>query len=98
MKLHDFGLWFETWVANEWSKAIPKNHVAFSIWYNGVEIGWQREDGDLCVYSAQPYIMQVKDRFTNKAAYAFCPTYSVGLDLTLDDFEIVPNPDYPGDP
>ncbi len=87
MKLHDFGLWFRTtdcyriddWP--EWSTTIPETG-GFYIYYDGKLLGCQYPNFDLVVNRSHPHILKLK---------GWC---MIGRCLTLDDFEIIPNPDY----
>ncbi len=96
MKLTDFGLWFEYWSGNnyEWSFTIPKNH-AYEIFYDGYYLGKQWIDFDLVIYDDEPYIIMLKSKLSVRDNLR--RTYAFGHLLTLDDFEIIPNPDYKGD-
>jgi len=63
----------------------------FEIFYDGVEVGYQCGDFNLCLYPGDKFIMKLKNNFqVNKDCY------EVGRRLTLDDFEVIPNPDYKG--
>ncbi len=92
MKLTDFGLWFEYWSGNnyEWSTAIPQEGD-FYIVYDGVRLGHQYTDFDLGVFNDVQFIIKLKNNFTRSGAYE-----KIGRQLTMDDFEIIPNPDYKG--
>jgi len=90
MKLTDFGLWFLS-PGNRWSITIPPRGV-FSIWYDGYGLGVQDHDLSLEVYLYNPYIVRLKytfpvDRFCN---------YRIDRQLTMEDFDIIPNPNYRG--
>jgi hypothetical protein len=96
MKLTDFGLWFECWSGNsyEWSVTIPKN-PDYEIYYDGYYLGKQWSDFDLLICDNEPHIIRLKNKFLFKKSYR--RIYSFDRPLTLDDFEIIPNPDYRGD-
>jgi hypothetical protein len=88
VKLQDFGLWFQTYYTWAWSVTIPKTE--FRICYDGRILGWQYQDSDLKILEDQPHIIKLKNKF----AYDLKKYYRVGRLLTLDDFEIIENPDY----
>jgi hypothetical protein len=92
VKLTDFGLWFEYCSGNkyEWSVTIPKNPI-YDICYDGYYLGKQWSDFDLVIWKDTPHTIKLKNKFTNVGMY-----YEIGRLLTLDDFEIVQNPDYKG--
>ncbi len=91
MKLQDFGLWFQTYYTWDWSVTIPKR-AEFRIYYDGEKLGWQYLDFDLKILEYQPHIIKLKNKF----AHDLMEYYRIGRPLTLDDFEIVENPDYKG--
>ncbi len=92
MKLYDFGLWFVDVISEEWSTTIPQTGC-FSIRYDGNYLGVQYSDFVLQDYNSRRFTIKLKNKFARNGHY-----YEVGRLLTLDDFEIVPNPDYKGDP
>jgi hypothetical protein len=90
MKLTDFGLWFQS-PGNRWSITIPPRGI-FSIWYDGHGLGVQYTDLSLGVEHDTPYIVRLKhtfpmDRFGN---------YRIDRQITMEDFDIIPNPNYRG--
>ncbi len=106
MKIHDFGLWFKTYTddGGRWSTNIPplphrhpsyERHDGwdedyyFEIFYDGVELGFQWNDFDLEVYTGGQFIIKFKNNFKRNQ-----DCYEIGRRLTLDDFEIIPNPAY----
>jgi len=96
MKLEDFGLWFARWCGNswEWSVTIP-TYPHYFIYYDGRQLGRQWSDFDLTIYGDLRHIIRLKNKFPLREDYK--QTYAFGRLLTLDDFEIIPNPDYRGD-
>lgn len=95
MKIHDFGLWFQAYTVRgeiSWSATIPQTGY-FYIYYDSAPLGCQYDDFDLEVYTFNRFIIKLKNNFARNGYY-----YNIGRRLTLDDFEIVPNPDYKGDP
>jgi hypothetical protein len=90
VKIHDFGLWFKTWWTHKWSTIIPETR-GFAIYYDGKPLGGQSDDFDLRVYNDEQFIIKLKNEFAVSGSY-----HKIGRRLTLDDFEIVPNPNNPG--
>jgi hypothetical protein len=101
MKITDFGLWFMSWGGDihcRWSTTIPPEY-GFSIYYDGVELGYQSSDFGLSIYmnggypGCEPYLhtIKLKNRFRK-----IMERYYIGRPLTLDDFEIVESPEYRG--
>jgi hypothetical protein len=98
MKIHDFGLWFYYWADPwfEWSTKIPPK-LGFKIFYDGLCIG----DQFGCNFDIDsgptvgPHIIKLRKEFPLET---FTNMYriKIGRLLTLDDFEIIPNPDYLG--
>jgi hypothetical protein len=99
MRIHDFGLWFRLWIGHRiyrkgdptyiWSTSIPIEGD-FDIFYNGECLGCFYPDGpDLTIARDTRYIIKFRTKF-----YKFNDTYVPDRLLTLDDFEIVANPDY----
>ncbi len=99
MKIHHFGLWFH-WLLNyprsgrEWV-SIPPLECPFLIYYDGHYLGEQWVDFDLTIYDDEPHIIRLKNKFPFRENYK--QTYALDRPITLDDFEIVKNPDYRGD-
>jgi hypothetical protein len=94
VKLHDFGLWFKGWHANVWSATIPRTgdkNFPYDIYYDGEELGWQRSNLDLCIHICRSRIIKLKNNFHRDW---MTKDYKVGRILTIDDFEIIPNPNY----
>ncbi len=88
MKLHDFGLWFQS-PNNHWSTEIPQNQ-SFSIYYHGECIAYQIDH--------YPFVLQIFSGTTHTIKLKIPSVeenlldYHVGRKLTLNDFEIIPNP------
>jgi hypothetical protein len=93
MKLHHFGLWFCGWSSNNWSTAIPQTGL-FHIYYDGRLLGAQFRDFNLWVYEGRPHIINLKSYLTNTTSIYH--RYDIGRPLTIDDFEIIENPNYKG--
>jgi hypothetical protein len=97
MKLHHFGLWFNFWGYNNnemcvkgLSTAIPQS-PGFCIYYDGVRLGTQYLDFSLrIVRTREPNLLIMKVMPKEKKAGIF----SFNRLLTMQDFEIAPNPDY----
>jgi hypothetical protein len=95
VKITDFGLWFKGEDDEGrffWSSTIPQARV-FYIFYDGIPIGGLRDHGYLLMpYYHKPYKIKI---------ITDCPLlidfYEIGRPLTLEDFEIIPNPDYKSD-
>jgi len=98
MKLTDFGLWFCHCGGKDWSTTIPQKYGpqgTFEIFYDGRALGLYGEHSlALYIYKNLPHKINLKSKFSEGYDYWI----NIGRDLTLDDFEIIPNPDYPGDP
>ncbi len=93
MKLQDFGLWFQGLTSGKWSTIIPRKY-SYKIFYDGLFLGIQWSDFELEIYNLYPYIIVLKSKLP---VIKTCErTYAVGHRLTLDDFEIMENPDYRG--
>jgi hypothetical protein len=92
MKIHDFGLWFQTFDSGTYSTTIPQKGN-FKIIYDGSYIGFQTHTHkfDLRIWDDLPYIINLKNNFKKDGPY-----YSINRLITLDDFEVIPNPDYKG--
>jgi hypothetical protein len=100
MKLHEFGLWFRCWRGwNEylWSSTIPRDGD-FDIFYNGYLLATQAANFELIVdwryLNKIPYKMIVPNLIKKEGTAS---AYEVGRLLTMEDFNIVPNPLYTGD-
>jgi hypothetical protein len=100
MKLHDFGLWFEQY--GKWSTTIPDIEENFSIYYDGNLLGrhWK---GVLTLINniSSPYKIEIKAKFieipnSDDYLYSNYRQYVVDRRLTMEDFEVIPNPDYIG--
>ncbi len=91
MKLQHFGLWFHCRSSWEWSTTISKKG-AFDIYYDGHHLGGQWHDFSLTIYECKPYIIVLKNKLPISQGYKYAPAF--GRLLTLDDFDIIPNPDY----
>jgi len=99
MKITDFGLWFSLWNDNtciwSWSATITRAGL-YLIYYDGARLGYQDSSFYLTVYQDTPWIIQLKNSFPKTIHIRRYTTYSIGRLLTLDDFEIIANPDYKG--
>jgi hypothetical protein len=84
------GLWFRYWDGVwYWSAAIPQEH-SYIIYYDERVLGRQADNFELSIFdNGEPYLVKVKERFAH-----YGNRYDVGRVLTLDDFDIIPNPDY----
>jgi hypothetical protein len=88
MKITDFGLWF-LGSNNRWSTTIPEVGL-FHIYYDGEGLGWQGAAAfELVIWRNRPHIIHLKKDFH----LSYSENYAIGRQLSLDDFEIVPNPD-----
>ncbi len=85
------GLWFKSAEDGRWYDTIPQE-VGFGIYYDAKYLGAQWYDFDLIIEDDEPYIIVLKSKLPIKKGYT-C-TYAFGRLLTLDDFDIIPNPDY----
>jgi len=83
------GLWFRVGFGR-WYKTVPRK-PKFGIYYDGKYLGRQTADFDIVIWKESPHTIKLKNKFTNVGMY-----YEIGRLLTLDDFEIVQNPDYKG--
>jgi hypothetical protein len=94
MKITDFGLWFGFFIKDVWhnSTTIPPTN-RFSIYYDGECLGCKWSDLDLEIYDHNPHIVKLKNcRYQRVGLFI----YKLERNLYLEDFEIVPNPDYRG--
>ena len=95
MKITDFGLWFKGEDDEGrffWSSTIPQARV-FYIFYDGILIVGACDHGYSLIPSYhKPYKIKII-----KDCPLFSGIYKIGRPLTLEDFEIIPNPDYKGD-
>ncbi len=92
MKIYDFGLWFLC-DDGQWS-AIPQRPTSH-IYYDGSSLGYQYSNFDLAVYQDKRHLIQLRNQF---CSWGRDSTFKrMGRLLTLDDFEIIENPDYRGD-
>jgi hypothetical protein len=84
------------------TRALGKNDLLFSIYYQGELIGEQFSDFILQIYAGtrDPYIIKLENpAFEHEPSYDDVfdfPKYKIGRLLTLDDFKIVENPSYRG--
>jgi hypothetical protein len=69
--------------------------AGFYIYYDGMFLGRQWSDFELYCYSDQPLKIQLKKTFPKGWRWKTY-FYQIGRTLILDDFEIIPNPDYRG--
>ncbi len=97
MKLHDFGLWFWEHRTNprsnsKWSTTIPHS-PGYNIYYDGKLLAWQDIDLIFHICTAKSLIIRLRNSPTWDFKYII-EHYKVGRILTIDDFEIIPNPNY----
>ncbi len=93
MKLTDFGLWFFNFFNGEWSTTVPRpRHGGFRIYYDGEVLGDHLSNFDLELYCDGPHTIILKSGLPLRKGYI--DTYAFGRPITLEDFEIVKNPDY----
>ena len=107
MKLHDFGLWFGYWDSTSyaWYSAVPHRNASWiDITYDGVAVAVERNVGlkyELIIFQNHhaPYTIMIKCDFSfgDQRLPHTTLIIDIGRRLTLDDFEIVKNPDYRGD-
>jgi hypothetical protein len=99
MKLHDFGLWY--WADGRWTTTIPDIEENFSIYYDGYFFG-RKFQNYLSFFGniSYPYKINFKGNFlditTRDDNYSGYCQYVVDRRLTMEDFEVIPNPDYIG--
>jgi hypothetical protein len=89
VKITDFGLWFAL-PDTKWSTTIPETG-GFTIYYDGKYLGYHSYDFDLFVNAFNPFTLKFKNKFIYHN-----DSYLIGRCLTMDDFEIIANPDYKG--
>jgi hypothetical protein len=93
MRLIDFGLWFWEYRWDfEWSATVPRQ-FGYRIYYDGFLLGEHRSNFDLelcCDWG--PYNIILKSKLPLKKGHI--DTYVLDRPITLDDFEIVKNPNY----
>jgi hypothetical protein len=92
MKLHDFGLWFNS--HEGWFSAPPEEE--FEIYYDGERLGRQYPDFSMEILRCRPYKIKLKRRFPKVISHKFSNFYDIGRDLDISDFEIVVNTKYKG--
>jgi len=96
MKLQDFGLWFRYFSEYEfkWSASVPQSGY-YDIYYDGQRLVQLWNKFSFLIHDDKPHIAKLKIKFIkSKEGYYLvekCP-------ITLDDFEIMENPDYRGPP
>ncbi len=96
MKLHDFGLWFKLWNTpdgDEWSTTIPPKDI-FDFYFDGEKIGHNFFDNILSIYPETRHIIKLRCEY--RLDDIDCRYMDIGRRITLDDFEIIENPDYKG--
>jgi len=96
MKLHDFGLWFRTFSRlkdGDWSTSIPQNSQ-YRILYDGAWLGTKFID-QAHISENERFMIKLKNPITRspRAIANGISLYRIDT-LTLDDFEIIPNPRY----
>jgi hypothetical protein len=91
MKLYHFGLWFRYVECDRynWSTTIPPYSI--HIYYDGISLGDINLNFYMDIRHDKPHIIKLKKDFPKFSWY-----YLVGRPLTLDDFEIIENPNYKG--
>jgi hypothetical protein len=93
MKINEFGLWFSYMSRGlrEWTLAPPLED-GFRIYYDGMLLGRQSSYFLLNITQWKPYIINLN----KKSTYPEAIWVSCFLDhqLTLDDFQIIPNAYY----
>jgi len=97
VKLHDFGLWFIIRIPHYtyiWSSAIPPESD-YWIYYDGMYLGKQYSDFDLVISDDLSLIIKLKNKFQRLPSPSR-KWYQIGRRLTIDDFEIIENPNYKG--
>ena len=103
MKITDFGLWFldderPKDRPKEWFTAIPQAG-GFAIYYDGNYLGYYHNDDSLLIYDDKPHSINLNKYSPLHGGYlgrSHYTIYTIGRRLTMDDFEIIPNPDYKG--
>ncbi len=90
MKIHEFGLWFNPCYSDVWLTTIPSK-ISFQIFYDGRVLGeYYASARALYLYIHHPHKIHLKSKFSKSPNDWFV----IGRDLTLEDFEIILNPDY----
>lgn len=97
MQITDFGLWFKSWNTHDehqWSTTIPQYSGPLRICYDGRILGSHFHDYDfeLRIWDDEPHIIALKSVFPKMGE----GSYRVDRRLTMDDFDIVENPNYEG--
>jgi hypothetical protein len=85
MKLHDFGLWFNSLHDNRWTTSIPPG--VFDIYYDGILVGQQDQDFILRIYDNDYIIRVTQDFYLDESLF-----YRIDRPLVMDDFYIELNP------
>jgi hypothetical protein len=94
MKLTDFGLWFWEYSGRDckWSATVPRQ-LGYGIYYDGELLGDHLSNFDLELYcDLGPYTIILKSKLPLREGRI--DTYTLYRPITLEDFEIVKNPDY----
>jgi transposase len=95
VKIHDFGLWFEQY--GKWSTTIPQAG-SFFIWYDRELLGQCWGNLALKVWNDNPCKIQIRDSVPMvRARERGRGHYDLRRPLTLNDFEIIENPEYEPD-
>ncbi len=97
MKIHDFGLWFHYYRDGKslWSTEIPQ-HPSYMINYDGEWLGAKSPNG-LNIYNDEvdKFIIKLKNTSARRLPDRFSGINAYEIDtLSLNDFEIIPNPNY----
>jgi hypothetical protein len=91
MKITDFGLWFWSYDDEKWSTTLPISKPFCDIYYNSCLLGLMSNYGfSLSIWDGEPLIINLKI----ETLRSLNGIYTVNRHLTLDDFEVIPNPDY----
>jgi len=88
MRLTDFGLWFyyEDFGVKVWSKTLPKV-MNFYIFFHGKCIASKWDNYPLSIFAHGDWVLQPR-----KHEVRGLNSISVNQPITMDDFDIIPNP------
>jgi len=95
MKIHHFGLWFHHYDkgkgCEEWSTSIPQDDSDFGIYFDGQRLGrfWGCGENKIFIHICYSDTISLTKDFPRVGKH-----YKVGHPLSLDDFEIIENPNY----
>ncbi len=100
MKLHDFGLWFQIlggFQRGHWTTSIPQ-HLSYQIHYDGNWLG-TKFNNVLNISEKDKFMIKLKHPPTLFPRVIINDIFAYEIDtLTLNDFEIIPNPNYKDSP